>query len=354
MNKYLYLILVIISLLFLSCERNQTSEINPSGNWKKSAEYLGAGRGGAICFIIGENAYIGLGYSNEDYFSRFYKYNTMSGNWVSITSRDVDGNPIGIFPGTPRREAVAFSVNGKGYIGTGIDKDENLLDDFWEYDTAKPVGERWSKVSSKFPGNERQAAVAFAFDKDGDGINDVAYVGTGYDSLEGEDHNNLKDFYKFENDTWSVINTYEGDKTSNATTFTIGKKAYLVSGENNLENVWEFDATTEVWMQKKKLNKNNHSENVQRTNAVSFVIDGKGYVTTGLGVNSREVWEYNPTTDTWSKKTSLEPEVPTRWEAIGLSINNKGFIVTGMNGPTGLYDMWEFQPKVDENEFDND
>ncbi|MCZ4694256.1 galactose oxidase [Ancylomarina euxinus] len=340
MKQRLLLAFFALSLFITSCG----SDNGLDGNWKKSSEYSGSGRGGAVSFTIGDDVYVGLGYSNGDYFSSFYKFNTASDNWTSATALPVPGAVL-------RREAVAFSVDGKGYIGLGVDEDNNRLSDFWEFN---PTTNQWSKVVDMFPGGARQGAVAFAFDTDGNGTNDVAYVGTGYGFLDGEDHSNLKDFYKFQNGTWSESIGYGGSKTTDATTFTIGNKAYLVSGVNNLDNVWEFDATTETWTQKKDIDKDNGAENVQRTSAIAFVIDGKGYLTTGLGGNGREVWEYNPSKDDWVERTSLENEVISRVDAIGFSIDNRGFIVTGLSGQNGLSDMWEFQPKVGENDDDND
>jgi len=364
MKQRLLLAFFALSLFITSCG----SDNGLDGNWRKSAEYSGSERGGAVSFTIGNDVYVGLGYSDGDYFSSFYKYNTTINNWVKISDverdsegdiiKDADGNPIeiGVFPGTPRREAIAFSVNGKGYIGTGVDEDNDRMNDFWEYDPKKPITERWSEVTSQFPGGIRQGAVAFAFDTNGDGINDVAYVGTGRGVLDGEDQNKLKDFYKFQNGTWEESFGYGGSKVTDATSFTIGEKAYLVTGINNnmLDDVWEFDSTSETWLQKKDIDKDNGAENVQRTGAISFVIDGKGYVTTGSGSNSREVWEYDPKKDDWVERTSLENEVFSRVDAIGFNIDNRGFMVTGLSGQTGLSDMWEFQPKVGEDDNDND
>jgi len=342
MKQGLLLAFFALSLLITSCG----SDNDKDGNWKKSADYSGSGRGGAVSFTIGDDVYVGLGYSEGDYFASFYKYNNADANWSQATG----------FTGTEeelRRDAVAFSVNGKGYIGLGVNEDNDRLSDFWEFD---PQTKEWSKMEGDkmFPGTARQGAVAFAFDKNDDGINDVAYVGTGYGFLDGDDRNNLKDFYKFENGVWSDNSTYGGSKTTEATTFVIGKKAYLVSGDNNLDNVWEFNSETEAWKQMKDIDKDNHAENVQRTKAVAFVIDGLAYITTGIGQDSREVWEYKPSKDDWVERNDLENEVFTRVDAIGISIGGKGFIVTGLSGTIGLSDMWEFEPGVREDDDDND
>ncbi|MRT91349.1 galactose oxidase [Ancylomarina sp. 16SWW S1-10-2] len=342
MRQGLLLAFFALSLLITSCG----SDNDKDGNWAKRADYSGAGRGGAVSFTIGEEVYVGLGYSEGDYYASFYKYTNSDMNWGKATT----------FPGTEaelRRNAVAFSVNGKGYIGLGVNEDNDRLSDFWEFD---PIAKTWTKMEGDkmFPGTARQGAVAFSFDKDGDGINDVAYVGTGYGFLDGDDRNYLKDFYKFENGVWSENKTYGGSKTSEATVFVIGTKAYMISGTNNLDNVWEFDAVTEDWTQKKDIDKDEHAENVQRTNAVAFVINGLGYITTGSGTDAREVWEYKPSKDDWKERNDLENEVYSRVDAIGFSIGGKGFIVTGSNGTLGLSDMWEFQPGVKEDDDDND
>lgn len=341
MKQGLLLTFFALSLLITSCGKDDDNR----GNWKKSADYAGAGRGGAVCFTIDKDVYIGLGYSEGNYFSSFYKYNVDGTNWT----KDSD------FPGTRRREGIAFSVNGKGYIGLGVDENNNRLGDFWEFD---PATKEWTEVALNLEEGQdfsaRQGAIAFAFDLDDDGINDVAYVGTGYGFLDGEDRNNLKDFLKFDGTTWAIDEDYPGSKTSDAMSFTIGKKAYLVSGYDNYDNVWEFDATTEKWTQKRDIDKNTGAANVQRTNGAAFVIKDLAYITTGDGQNSREVWEYHPKTDKWVKRNNVENEFITRFNAIGFSIDGKGFIATGSNGTRGLSDMWEYQPNVEENNDDND
>jgi len=104
---------------------------------------------------------------------------------------------------------------------------------------------------------------------------------------------------------------------------------------------------------KKSLNNDNKWVDVQRSEAVSFVINNKGYVATGkTGSYTNEVWEYNPTIDDGSEKTSLEYEVGVREGAVGFSLNNKGFIATGY-GNGYLSNMWEFNPTMKETDDDN-
>ena len=74
-----------------------------------------------------------------------------------------------------------------------------------------------------------------------------------------------------------------------------------------------------------------------------FSVYGKGYVVTGgEGSAGTTVWEYNPTSDLWSQKTSLEAS--GRIEAVGFSIQDVGYITTGRTGSVYFDDIWGFDP----------
>ncbi|MCY7409984.1 MAG: hypothetical protein LH473_06910 [Chitinophagales bacterium] len=80
----------------------------------------------------------------------------------------------------------------------------------------------------------------------------------------------------------------------------------------------------DTWIQK------NDFSGYGRSDAASFIINGKGYVGTG-GVPTNEtyakdIWEYEPSTDSWTQKA----DIPVgRTEAVGFSIGSKGYIGTG-------------------------
>ena len=344
MNKLKFLLLVLIVFECISCD-NKNSTLQ--GNWIKQAEFIGEPRGGAASFTIGNDAYIGTGYrkirSSDDTeeahsLKSFYKYNLQNG-WDKIAD----------FPGKARHETVAFSINGKGYVGTGVDIDGNRLKDFYEYD---PATNTW-KEAPEFIGGARQGAVAFS-------INNIGYVGTGYGVLDGEDENYLRDFFKFENGEWTRIGFYPGYKTANSTTFVINNKAYLISGDRNYFHAWKFDPISSTdryngWSYIKKLISDNKTEFVNRKNAISFVMNNKGYVATGVyGPDNRTVWEYEPQYDKWIEKAPLEQEIISRENAVGFSINNRGFITTGNIADNYLDDMWEFNPIMDRTDNNND
>ena len=83
----------------------------------------------------------------------FYAYNPTSNTWTQVAD----------FSGTARRDAVAFELNGFGFIGTG--NDGTLKNDLWMYDV---TSDTWIDKAS-FPGTPRAGAVAW-------GAQTVAYV----------------------------------------------------------------------------------------------------------------------------------------------------------------------------------
>jgi N-acetylneuraminic acid mutarotase len=178
-----------------------------------------------------------------------------------------------------------------------------------------------------------------------------AYFGTGYDG------NYLKDFYQYSQsaNTWTLVNGFSGNKRRNATVFVIDDKAYLGTGVNSGSyqvDFWEFDPSTDVWTKKRNLddNEDDHDDYlIARSNASSFAINGLGYV--ACGESSKSIWEYNPTTDIWKEKTSLEGS--SRTDAVGFSINQRGFVMLGRIGTSYFDDSWEFKPLEAQNDDDN-
>ena len=84
----------------------------------------------------------------------------------------------------------------------------------------------------------------------------------------------------------------------------------------------------------------------ERTGAVGFVIDNKGYVGTGAASYHgyfKDFWEYNPHTNTWTQKADFTGS--PRSYAVAFSIENKGYLGTGYDeNQNYLNDFWEFNP----------
>ncbi|RUT78658.1 Kelch repeat-containing protein [Ancylomarina longa] len=339
-QRFLLGIIAIFSIL-TSCSSGSSLD----GNWIKRSSYAGRVRSNAVCFVIGDYAYVGTGYDGDDRLVDFRKYNAELDRWSDSNGADA----VPAFPGLARQSAVGFAAGGKGFVGTGFDGDITRLSDFWEFD---PDSKTWTQIAD-LPGGARQEAVAF-------GIGNFGYVGTGYGFLDGDDKNELKDFWKLDATTgvWSSIG-FSGEKVRGASAFVIDNKAYVCLGRSNgiaVNDNWEFNPDSDTWTKKTDLDDDNIDKdgNILRYNAATFVIGGKGYVASGSnGFLKRDVWEYDPSKDDWVERTSLEAEVASREYAVGFSLNNRGFIATGSSSGLRLDDVWEFNPTMEEVDTDN-
>ena len=320
------------SLFFISCS-NDDDDDDLIGNWIKKSAFDGPARSSATSFVIGDYAYIAAGYTGDVYLKDLWAYNSNGDYWEQKAD----------FTGVGRSSASSFTLNNKGYVGLGYDG-TNKLKDFYQYD---PSSNSWTQKTD-FAGTARYAAVGFQ-------VGGKAYFGTGYDG------NYLKDFYQYDDqaNTWTLVNGFSGNKRRNATVFIIADKAYLGTGVNNgvyQEDFWEFDPAADVWTRKRDIDKDtdddytyNDEYAITRSNASSFTMSGLGYVVGGE--NIKTVWEYNPTTDLWVERTPLEGA--TRTDAVGFAINNRGFLMLGRIGSTYFDDAWEFKPLEEQNDDDN-
>jgi len=281
-----------ISLLIGSCTKTSSTSTDTSGNWVKRSDFEGVTRSEAVSFVIGDTAYIGLGYDGTNRLGDLWAYDQVNNFWHQEAH----------MPGTGRSSAIAFTAAGNGYIATGYDG-LNMLQDVWQYN---PANNSWSKKND-FAGGARYDAVGFS-------ISDKGYVSTGYDG------NYLKDLWQYDpaSDLWAQQISMGGSKRPAAVAFVYNNKAYVCTGSNNgstagVNDLWVYDPTaTPVWTEKRKISNvstdaYDDAYAIIRSNAVAFVMNGKGYITTGEnGAVLNDTWEYDFTNDLWVKKQLLK------------------------------------------------
>jgi N-acetylneuraminic acid mutarotase len=319
-------IFFVIVLLVPGCKKDESTEDSElTGDWVKLSDFEGVSRSDAVVFTIGKNAYVGTGYDGTDRLNDFWEYDVSANQWT----RKAD------FPGSARIGAVSFGTDTKGYIGTGYDG-VNKLKDFWEYDPSTNV---WTQKAD-FGGSARYGAVAFAIENKG-------YIGTGYDG------NLLKDFWQYNpaSDTWTQIYSLGGSKRRDAIAFVINGKGYVCTGIDNgsyISDFWVYDPSANQWTRKRDIantsddDYDNKYSSITGINKCAFTISGKGYVTVGgSGTAENYVWEYDPTSDLWTQKTSFEGT--GRVEAVGFAIDNMGFVTTGRSSSLYFDDLWGFE-----------
>jgi N-acetylneuraminic acid mutarotase len=335
---HIYWKVFVFSILFLllsGCGKDNSDEDDELiGNWIELSDFEGVPRSDAVAFSIGNKGYVGTGYDGSDRLNDFWEYDPQLNNWTRKAE----------FPGAPRNGAVGFGTDTKGYIGTGYDGVDKL-EDFYEYD---PTTDTWDTVPD-FGGTARYGAVAFAIDNKG-------YVGTGYDG------NALKDLWEYDPlaNQWNQKLSLGGGKRRDAVAFVIEGKGYICTGIDNgiyEDDFWEYDPVANSCDRKRSIADVSDSDydddynSIIGINKIAFSVNGKGYVATGgSGTAGTIVWEYKPASDLWERKTSLEASA--RLEAVGFSIGDLGYIVSGRNGSYYFDDLWGFQPNAGQVDLD--
>jgi hypothetical protein len=290
-------------------------------SWTQKETVGGIARQTAVGFSIGNKGYIGTGVDiNNNYYNDFWEYDPSTDVWTQKAN----------FGGTSRHSAVGFSIGDKGYIGTGQDISYAYRNDFWEYD---PGSNTWTQKAD-FGGTARWQAVGF-------GIGTKGYLGTGYCDVVG----GVSDFWEYDpsSDSWTQKADFGGGIRHTAVGFSIGYKGYIGTGITQQawtsKDFWEFDPSTNAWTQKADFG------GIARRFACGFSIGAKGYIGTGLTDPNlaADFWEYNITTDAWTQRADFgggEWVVP-----VGFCIGTKGYIGTGVSILTGTSnDFWEYTP----------
>lgn len=200
-------------------------------------------------------------------------------------------------------------------------------------------------------------------------INNVAYVGTGYDNNAFQSANNpwyyqngrWADLYKFDATgnnglgVWSqcafmqdAVANVNASPRNGAAAFAVGGKGYVVGGfdgNNRLKDNWQYDPTLNTWAVKASLPDSTVPGYTARYDAVAFAIGNLGYIAcgyTGFGA-SNDVWAYDPSADKWTATAQLPGS--SRTGAVAFVHSNKAYVVTGKNS-SGTYvnDFFVFDP----------
>jgi N-acetylneuraminic acid mutarotase len=357
--------LMSLGVLF-SCTK-ASLDYTQNGNWVTRAIFKGVPMAYGASFVIGGNAYIGTGYNPNTPNTRLatmFKYTPDTINNVLATGYDSaygGWSQVADYAGGGRSNAVGFTIGNLGYIGSGTSDGIVPLSDFYSYN---PVTDHWTKIhdigtaTQTFP---RVDAVSFSFGP-ADPVDTVGFV------LTGTDYNYFfGDIWKYSpaTDSWTSETDMPGSKRSRAVTWVYNGLGYLVTGYtpgsqytaggNACYDFWRYNPATKVWTKLRDIFNTNASStyddgytNIIRYYAVGFTIlhtasGDKGYITTGAnGGNYPYTWEYDFATDLWTEKTPFEGAA--RQGAIGFTVQNRGFVTTGISGTSAFDDMREFFP----------
>ncbi len=239
------------------------------------------------------------------------------------------------YPGPERSNATAFALNGAMYIGFGESSETSTAKKFFKYDPATNQWIQLANYSTSFGTSEDYQNVC------GFATGSFGYVGVG--SFGSFDQGTFRK-YDPASDKWTVAQTLT-DKVTSAVGFSIGDKGYVAMGQH-ISNVltgrlWEYSPASDTWTAKKSL------PGPPRSEAAVFTLNSKAYVTGGYACFNcstllKDTWEYDPATDTWTEKAGLPV---ARRNAMGFSINGKGYIVGGIfSGGTETAELFVYDP----------
>ncbi|MBI1767497.1 MAG: galactose oxidase [Bacteroidetes bacterium] len=364
-----YISFAAITLVFFALQTSLTScNSSPNtttlpGSWDKLGDFEGYPRTGASGFVINGIAYVGCGYNFElagvagasGRLKDFWKYDPNSDHWSRVAD----------FPGSPRSGAVAFSLNGKGYVGTGLDESSNALSDFYEFDPAAGTNGKWKRIADLgYTAAQHDTTVTKRYGSLAFTVKNRAFVGGGHYVSD------LKDLWEYDqtNNVWKQAPSLGGSKRQNGFVMVINDIAYVGGGSDNNQparDFYKFDVTKlnpdgsgSPWTQLngltgKDANGNAIAQPKSKELASTFTIGNYGYVVCGspasaLGA-SNDTWQYDPSLDSWIQYFSFSTNTPntgaSRAAAIGFGIGDYGYIVTGGSGQSVKFDdCWQFNP----------
>jgi N-acetylneuraminic acid mutarotase len=311
--------------------------INSITPWIQKEPFPGGSPGSNVgefgsSFVIGNSIYFINSYSVDDV--DFWEYSTNEENWLQ--KNDL---PIHI-----RRSSVAFSLNGKGYIGTGSTCTKPLCSvgffgtqTFFSYD---PVEDSWSELGEVASLDAYYYGVYGAI-----GFHDknYGYIFGGVAPNGIVFRTSTNKYYRFDpiSNSWEEYGIFSefSEYLLHPAGFKINNEFYFGGGQVNTaekynSNFWKFNPLTNSWDDIAEF------PGTPRKGAVGFSKDGFGYI--GLGFNEnhgklKDFWKYDPSQNQWRRVADLPASA--REGAISAEVNGRAFIGFG----TEENDLWEFQ-----------
>ena len=322
------LLYFLFAFLFQSCNDTVESPY-PSILFQKTASLPGTGRASAVAFAVNGKGYVTLGRNANasDSLKDCWQFDPMLDSWTKKAA----------FPGIARVKAMAAVLNGKAYVGLGFNRYEGAysggtLQDFWMYD---PVTDSWMKKAN-FPSTATDACVSFV-------LNNSIYVGAGFNGSAY-----TSEFWKYnpDQDSWVRLNDFPGMNRMGAILCADDEHVYFGTGYRfeDYNDWWEYFPATDSWAKRKEMPDNG------RNDALSFSINNRFFVSTGRhwggnltgGHLFSDVMEYDATRNVWYNRG----EIPggARENAVCFVINGKGYIGQGENDTDIINDFWSFEP----------
>lgn len=296
-----------------------------SQNWSSVTAVPTIGRDDAVAFAINGSGYLVTGNLNGYAESnKLFQFNPQTGSWSEKA----------VFPGTARQYSCVFTLQNKAYLVGGYSEAGVALKDVWEYDG---FTDSWTQKTD-FPGVARWHATALE-------IRNTGYLGMGTTA-----DSTLSDFWKYNaaSDSWSKLSPYPGGPNRSVLGFSILNEGIFGEGFDinpisYADSWYSFDAVTETWSSFPPLPGGKRSYGTAVSNGFSALVCA--------GMDENSVFKNDCYYLDYTKKWQAIPALPIDGlkGAKGFSINGKFYIGTGLNhNAVRISDFyqWNASPKT--------
>lgn len=324
------ILFTIIALLLSSCNDGFENSPYPNPKFTQIASIPDGARSSAVAFSINGKGYVALGKRNvrTNFLKDCWEYDPLTNLWT----------PKDSFPGAARVKAIAQVVDSIAYVGLGFGNEDGVYldagyyNDFWAFN---PRTNKWTRKAD-FPSTEVDGCVSFVYNK-------MIYVGFGFNG-----YGFPPEFWKYnpETDTWTQLNAFPGYSRMVATAVTDGNRIFCGTGYKamNMNDWWEYFPLSDTWHRKKDVPDNG------RLNAISWALNGRIFMGTGRhfageftgGGVKNDVLEYDIDKNCWYATANFPGS--GRENAISFTINGKTYVGLGENDSQLLSDIWCFEP----------
>lgn len=192
-----------------------------------------------------------------------------------------------------RHSHAAVELNGRMYVLFGQDGSGNFFEDLWSYD---PVNNTWDEITPAGPSPTARAGHSAVV------IDNAIYV------LGGEDENGtiLDELWRYDPGTnaWEQRAALPAGGVREHAAAAVAGKMYIFcgeDGENPLDDLWVYVPSENSWTQLDPAGSApsaRHGMTLAQYAEWIWLIGGSS-----PGVDLKETWEFNVSTQTWTKRT---------------------------------------------------
>lgn len=148
-------------------------------------------------------------------------------------------------------------------------------------------------------------------------------------------------------DVWSLRDSMKSSGRAGSASFVAFGQGWVVSGLNDSgfkRKMYSYNPFQDDWDNEPSIG-GLSGDGLERGAAVGFALRDRGYVCLGQGnfvQYSKDLWEYDPFTETWSQKADFAGEA--RRQAVAFSVGDFAYVGTGQSASGNTKDFYKYDP----------